>query len=237
MVLSRRLAASAFSAVIIAGFGSQANASVVDVRPIQVCDNAGANCGNAAQQLFQAADNKIWAQAGISIFFLPWAEVDNTALQNINVEADLTNLFADPSADPNVHVISMWFVTSINWCGAAGGAFGCADTPGNRIAIADNVFTFNGGVGRIDTIAHEIGHSLGLPHNNASADLLMCCDGGGRTVPGGLGDINPDGAQLDKLTANEIATALKSDLIPEPATMSIMLLGLGGLALVRRKLK
>src|SRR5947199_8094610 len=166
-------------------------ASVVNVKPIQVCSDAGANCGDAARQLFQAADDKIWAQAGISIFFLPWATINNSSLQTINNGTDMANLFADPSADPRANVISMWFVNTLNWCGSPGGAFGCADTPGNRIAIDDGVFTFNGGVGRIDTLAHEIGHSLGLPHNNASADLLMCCDGGGRTVPGGVGDINP----------------------------------------------
>ena len=50
-----------------------------------------------------------------------------------------------------------------------------------------------------------------------------------------MGDINPDGLKLDKLTPAEIAIAQASPLVPEPGTIMITLLGLGGLLLLRRK--
>ena len=133
--------------------------------------------------------------------------MNNTALQVINNAADLAALFGDASANPSATVISMWFVTLINDCGEVA-AFGCANTPGNRIAIDDDTFSFNGGVGRIDTLAHEIGHSLGLPHCNdadrleaaaCGADFLM--RSAGRTIPAAVGDIDPTGLKLDKLSA------------------------------------
>jgi hypothetical protein len=118
-------------------------ASTVVVQPIHVCNNAGANCGDAGNQLFTAATNTIWANAGVNVMFLPFTSVNNTALQVIDNAADLAALFGDASANSSATLISMWFVTLINDCGG-GAAFGCANTPGNRIAIDDDTFTFNG---------------------------------------------------------------------------------------------
>jgi hypothetical protein len=86
------------------------------------------------------------------------------------------------------------------------------------------------GVGRIDTIAREIGHSLGLPHCNdadrleaaaCGADFLM--RSAGRTIPAAVGDIDPNGLKLDKLSAVERAAALRSPLVPEPSTWLLTL--------------
>ncbi len=208
---------------------------IVTVRPIQVCDNAGANCANNAMTLFEAETDKIWAQAGIDISFLPWRTLNSTADLVLGV-GGVNALFtgANKQADANALVISMWFVTSINDCGGMGPAFGCATISGNRIAIDNDVFTFNAGVGRLDTIAHEIGHSLGLDHAG-TADFLM--RGAGRTIPGAIGDINPDGAKLDKLSNAERATAMgdpKVVVTPEPASALFVLAGAGMLWLRRR---
>jgi Zn-dependent oligopeptidase len=51
----------------------------------------------------------------------------------------------------------MWFVDVLYPTGSST-TFGISLMPGNAIAIANAVFASN----RIDTLAHEIGHSLGL---------------------------------------------------------------------------
>lgn len=66
------------------------------------------------------------------------------------------------------------------------GHTGCSKTPGDEIAISNAVFTCLA-VGRMDTIAHEIGHSLGLDDcSNCRWNNLMDV-GNIRDVPQSLG--------------------------------------------------
>jgi hypothetical protein len=55
--------------------------------------------------------------------------------------------------------------------------------------------------GRIDVFAHELGHVFGLGHNDLGAGgaLNLMTTGGSRTLPTTIGDLFPDGAQLDQL--------------------------------------
>jgi hypothetical protein len=209
---------------------------IVTIRPIQVCDDSGANCANAARELFEPEGQKIWDQADIDLLFLDWLTLDSTAFQSIGDTTEHDDLW-DNHSDPDNLVVSLFFVLTASDCaGPIGGTlYGCAADTG-QITITDAVFSFNGGNGRRDTIAHELGHVLGLPHSAFGSDYLMQ-SGGSRTIPDGVADITPDGAGLSKLHPSEIDIAQDSAFnqpIPEPSTMVLSVLGLG-LVLWRRK--
>ena len=213
-----------------------ANAMPIDlqlvIQPIQVCNNDGSNCSNSGLELFEAVGDKIWSQAGIDLHFLSFQTLNSTALNTLNMDTEFGG------AAPG-NVIRLLFVDTITDCGGPGGGiFGCGYIDANGLAVADNVFAFNGGIGRLDTIAHELGHNLGLGHNNfgAGGALNLMTSGAVRTIPGSINDVTPDGAGTDQLTAQQIAEARSSSLlqrfvaVPIPGTLVLFAIGLMGLA-------
>jgi len=214
-----------------------ASAGVIYIQPIQVCADNGSGCSNSAQTLFEAEGDKIWAQAGLDLSFYSWTTYNETDYLSIADDAELYSLFGGPghgqSAD--VTVINMWFVDTLYPSGSST-TFGVSLMPGNAIAIANAVFTYT----RLDTLAHEIGHALGLDHYTGVDEALnLMTAGSNRTVPSTMDDIYPDGAGLDQLTANQIATISESvlihdDPIPEPVSMVLVGAGLVGLIFFRR---
>jgi len=232
-------------------------------QPIQVCDDSGSDC--AASGYFQPETHKIWAQAGIDINFLDVVQIHDSSFLNVSTSGhpgavgaprylDLLNAGKTAINDwESSGIINLFFTEYLNeyigdpgtysaygWaCGGGLATPVCQSSP--AVFVSERVFTEN----RIDTIAHEIGHMLGLLHTDIDPEFLiepadnLMSTGSGRQIPTSLADIAPDGAGLSKLAASQIQTALGSEYLTKevvfpssiPAPSPMLLMGLGLLVL------
>ncbi|MEO0537106.1 MAG: zinc-dependent metalloprotease family protein [Cyanobacteria bacterium P01_A01_bin.123] len=207
---------------------------VLEIQPIQVCNNSGTTC--AGMDLFAAATQKIWAQADIEVVFLSPNKLFASDLLVIDNNPNLLDsefyqmsftggagaFGRHPDSSRNEGPINLWFVDEIE--SSLGRAFGLAWVGSNGVLISDDILDFNGGIGRIDTIAHEIGHNLGLRHTTfgaGGANNLMT-SGLVRAVPSSTDDIAPDGAALDQLNSSQINEARDSSLLRDNTGSSII---------------
>ena len=224
------------------GSGSSSGNRQLFVQPIQVCDDNGDNCADI--EFYEDITDKIWAQAGIDISFLSPTRLNNSTYLSIAPNPDPFFPFTNyefyqlsftggpgafgrhPDSDPDTGPLNMWFVDQIE--STSGIVFGTAWVGSNGVLISDETFSFNSGLGRIDTIAHEIGHNLGLSHRSLGAggsNNLMTA-GTSRNVPSSIEDVTPDGANLDQLTQSQIDEARTSSLLEEIDSPSTEILGL-----------
>lgn len=212
----------------------------VNIQPIQVCDDLGNNCAEIpgpSTSDFADATDLIFAQPGLEVTVNVLQATQFNSSQYLVTSSTESNSLLDPFAtDTNRHlnnlVLNMWFVEDLH-NDTAGTTFGLALVGGNGIIINDAIF----GTGRLDTIAHEIGHNLGLDHASALGDNNnLMQSGGSRNTPSVLGDITTDGVTgVDVLNGTQIATALGSQFITAdaiPAPGMLVLFGLGSIAII-----
>jgi hypothetical protein len=187
--------------------------SYFTANPIRVCNDAGADC--ATVNTFSAETTKIYAQAGIMPVFLPTTQINSTASQTVSGVAAVN--VAGNGQSSNSTVINTWFVKQLT-TDPGKVLYGEGYQPGNGVVVnTTDVNSYNGGVGRVDTVAHEIGHNLGLGHTDfgaGGASNLMTA-GSDRNIPNGVGNIAPDGTNLDQLTADQITKVRNSPLVKE----------------------
>ncbi len=223
---------------------------VVNVNVFVYCDNSGANCastGPSGDLFFATEVNKIWAQAGIQVDFTLSGYRDSTNYMNID-DASAGHKFCEIYNSCVFNNLSST-VETLLLVHTIAGAYGEGWIGAGGMVIAmDTVMAYNSGAGRLDTIAHELGHNLGLvPGTSAEFDGSfhdiyandLMASGGIRNTPTALNQISTDGLTgLDRLPADQVTTARASDLLqnaPEPGTWLLMSCGMGGILLLRRR--
>jgi len=148
----------------------------------------------------------------------------------------------------------VFFVDTISFCGEAGtNIIGCASTPGNLIALESGAAA-SSSIGA-NLLAHELGHNLGLPHEDGFNNNLMNPNINSFSLTAGS-FLNPAQVATIFSTYAGPGGALRNDIIqrdgdryfisitpfavvaavPEPQTWMMMGLGLLGLVVwVRRR--
>lgn len=205
------------------------------VNVVTLCDDAGNNCashGPAGNSFFAAETDKIWAQAGIDIEFVLAGTINDTSrLNGQDSVDDFTGALAGPGT-------TMYLVNTLT-----PGLFGEAwVNAGGLVVNMSAIMNFNGGIGRLDTIAHELAHNLGLRHSDATDGFDLVASGGIRNIPGSIDDICPDGSCYDRLSQAHIDIALRSSLlidfvgdVPEPTALALSLGALLAAGAARRR--
>ncbi|MGD1900038.1 MAG: reprolysin-like metallopeptidase [Phormidesmis sp.] len=197
------------------------------VQPIRVCDDFGQNC--ARMNLFADLTAQILKQAKLKVNFLPANQLNESRFLTIGDEAGGTDELYElsrqgdnadygrhPDSERTSGPINVWFVHDIQSTNG-NTQFGSAWVDANGVIISEATLDFDGGKGRRDTLAHEIGHNLGLKHTTLGAGGAnnLLTDGNRRNVPSGIEDVYPNGAGTSTLTSAQITEILSSGFVTE----------------------
>lgn len=188
MAISIRLVAAAAIASLcgiqaqaaVLGSPAEPITKIVTIQPIDVCATDGSACaptsGLAAYESFADA---AFAQAGIGFAFAPVVKYNNSAYLDPRADSTGSSVFDtahqlvrtpghDQSTNPktlNVYFVNNIIATTNNVPNGAG-VYGYGLIGGNGTIVATGPDA-HGYVAALDTVAHELGHNLGLFHVDA----------------------------------------------------------------------
>lgn len=260
MVRQARLGVAFIAALLVSAVAWSAPITkVLNVHVVDVCSSTSgcASEGPSGDKFFQTEVNAIYAQAGIKVNFVSETYLGGAnnsygaagityGNQFYNVNDSSTNSFSNLDSlfgGPSSSTVYMFLVHSVN-AGGSGITFGEGWLGYGGLVIAmDAVMTYN----RLDTVAHELGHNLGLMPNSLGGvnghstdpDDLMA-SGSIRHVPTSLSQISTNGLTgYDQLPADQVAyirnSSLLQNYVEEPASWLLLMVAVPGLIRLRRR--
>jgi hypothetical protein len=154
---------------------------VLTVQPIIICDNAGLNCApNSGLAAYETMANTIFDQSGIGVAFAPPRFYNNANFLTPHVDTTTSGLFDTAhdllrlpghgqSTNPNtlnVFLVDNIVSTTNGVVNTSVHSYGYGLIGGNGVIIATAPDSL-GKVAATDTMAHELGHNLGLAHSDS----------------------------------------------------------------------
>ena len=168
---------------------------VLSIQPIRVCNTSGSACPSTP--IFPDHLLRTLAQAQIATVVLPTRSIYDTSLHGVDDLGPLNQPGQGQSSNRNT--INAWFVDELSASAPNLTLFGLGYVDGNGVAINSSAVT---AAQRRDTFTHEVGHNLGLHHDNFGAgtpDNLMT-RGSLRSIPAtGL-----TGAQIQQMRGSPL---------------------------------
>lgn len=226
-----QLITASFAQAADTSIPAQSVTQIVTIQPIDVCDAGGGNCASLASLPdYQQAANAVWNQAGLGFVFLPAAQFNDPSPGQNFLNPTITIAPGFPTGTPtdlahqlmygpghgqssNPTTLNVWFVDTLSRTDGIG-VYGSGFIGGNGIVIPTLPNPNTGGLPVLDTVAHELGHNLGLAHvdSTSASSPFNLMQSVGRTFPTDPCQINanncsPIGPATDNLLATQAATA------------------------------